>query len=124
MVTDMRRAAVPEVRDHRGLVTFALGMVLVGVGIAGFLAVGSGEWPGVFQATMPLSILHVAVGAALVSAAILGPRPARVTATGAGFTLLALGFAGLAGMNQLAPTGADVARCLVLGIALTAVGRR
>lgn len=69
MVTDLRRAAVPEVRDHRGLVTFALGMVLVGVGIAGFLAVGSGEWTGVFRATMPLSILHVAMGAALVSAA-------------------------------------------------------
>jgi hypothetical protein len=123
MVTDIRQA-VQGVRDNSGPVTFAFGMVLVGIGIAGFLAVGRGELPGLFQVTMPFSVLHLALGAALVSAVILGPRPARVTATGAGLTLLALGLAGLAGVTRVAPTGADIALYLVLGMALTAVGRR
>jgi hypothetical protein len=105
-------------------VTFAFGMLLVSIGIAGFLAVGSGELLGLFQVTMPLSVLHLAVGATLVSAAILGPRPARAAATGAGLMVLALGLAGLAGATRIAPDGADVALHLVLGIALTAVGRR
>jgi hypothetical protein len=124
MVTDIRRAQVQGVRDISGPATFALGMALVGIGIAGFLAVGRGELLGLFQVTMRFGILHLALGALLVSAAILGPRPARVTATGAGLTLLALGVAGLAGVTQAAPGGADVALSLVLGIALTAVGRR
>jgi hypothetical protein len=124
VVTDMRRAAVQGVRDTSGPVTFAFGMLLVAVGIAGFLAVGRGELLGLFSVTMPLGVLHLAVGTALVAAAILGPRPARATATGAGLTLLALGLAGLAGVTQLATTGADVALYLVLGMALTAIGRR
>jgi hypothetical protein len=124
MVTDIRRAAVQGVRDNSGPATFAFGMVLVGIGIAGFLAVGRGELLGLFEVTMPFSVLHLGLGAALVSATILGPRPARFTATWAGLTLLALGFAGLAGVTRVAPNGADVALCLVLGIALTAVGRR
>jgi hypothetical protein len=121
VVTDMRRATVQGVRDISGPVTFAFGMLLVAMGIAGFLAVGRGELLGLFQVSMPLGLT---VGTALVSAAILGPRPARVTATGAGLTLLALGVAGLAGSTRVAPNGADVALSLVLGIALTAVGRR
>ena len=124
MVTDIRRAAVQGVRDNSGPVTFAFGMVLVGIGIAGFLAVGRGELLGLFQVTMRFSVLHVALGTALVSAAILGPRPARAAATGAGITLLVLGCAGLAGVTQIAPNGADVARYLVLGMALTVAGRR
>jgi hypothetical protein len=124
VVTDMRRATVQGVRDISGPVTFAFGMLLVAMGIAGFLAVGRGELLGLFQVSMPLGLLHLTVGTALVSAAILGPRPARVTATGAGLTLLALGVAGLAGSTRVAPNGADVALSLVLGIALTAVGRR
>jgi hypothetical protein len=124
MVTQPRSATVQGVRDTRGPVTFAFGMLLVAIGIAGFLAVGRGELLGLFRVTMSLGLLHLTVGAALVSAAILGPRPARVTATGAGLTLLALGVAGLAGVNEVAPNGADTGLSLVLGIALTAVGRR
>jgi hypothetical protein len=116
--------AVQGVHDNSGPVTFTFGMVLVAVGIAGFLAVGRGEVPGLLQVTMPLGALHLALGATLVSAAILGPRPARATATGAGLTLLTLGLAGLAGVTQVAPNGADQALFLVLGIALTVVGRR
>ena len=124
MVTDIRQAQVQGVRDISGPGTFALGMVLVGIGFAGFVAVGRGELLGLFQVTMRLSVLHLALGAILVSAAILGPRPARVTATGAGLTVLGLGVAGLAGVTQLAPNGAVVALYLVLGMALTVVGRR
>jgi hypothetical protein len=124
MVTDLRHATDQGVRDTSGPVTFAFGMVLVVVGIAGFLAVGRGELLGLLSVTMPLGVLHLAVGAALVAAAILGPRPARVTATGAGLILLALGLAGLVGVTQLAPNGADTALYLVLGMALTVVGRR
>jgi hypothetical protein len=123
MVTGIRRTTVQGVREHSGPVTFALGMLLVSIGIAGFLAVGSGEQLGL-PVSMPLSVLHLTVGATLVSAAILGPRPARVAATGAGLMVLALGLAGLAGATRIAPDGADVALHLVLGIALTAVGRR
>jgi hypothetical protein len=124
MVTDLRHATDQGVRDTSGPVTFAFGMVLVVVGIAGFLAVGRGELLGLLSVTMPLGVLHLAVGAALVAAAILGRRPARVTATGAGLILLALGLAGLVGVTQLAPNGADTALYLVLGMALTVVGRR
>ncbi|MGW4941519.1 DUF4383 domain-containing protein [Actinoplanes sp. NPDC004185] len=124
MVTDIRRAAVQGVRDNSGPVTFAFGLVLVAIGIAEFLAVGRGELLGLFEVTMPFGVLHLGLGAALVSAAILGPRPARVTATWAGLTFLALGVAGLAGVTRVAPNGADIALCLVLGMALTAVGRR
>ena len=124
MVTDIRQAQVQGVRDISGPGTFALGMVLVGIGFAGFVAVGRGELLGLFQVTMRLSVLHLALGAILVSAAILGPRPARVTATGAGLTVLGLGVAGLAGVTQIAPNGAVVALYLVLGMALTVVGRR
>jgi hypothetical protein len=122
MVTDMRRTRVQGVRDTSGPVTFVLGMGLVLVGIAGFLALGRTELLGL-SVTMPLGVLRLTLGAALVAAVILGPRPARVTATGSGLTLLALAIAGLAGVTQVAPTGADIALYLVLGIALTAAGR-
>jgi len=122
MVTDMRRARVQGVRDTSGPVTFGLGMSLVLVGIAGFLAVGRAELLGL-SVTMPLGVLRLTLGTALVAAVILGPRPARVAATGSGLTLLALALAGLAGVTQVAPTGADIALYLVLGIALTAAGR-
>jgi hypothetical protein len=122
MVTDMRRARVQGVRDTSGPVTFVLGMGLVLVGIAGFLAVGRTELLGL-SVTMPLGVLRLTLGTVLVAAVILGPRPARVTAAGSGLTLLALAVAGLAGVTQVAPTGADIALYLVLGIALTAAGR-
>ena len=124
MVTDIRPARVRGVRDISGPATFAFGMVLVVIGCTGFVAVGRGELLGLFQVTMRLSVLHLALGALLVSAAILGPRPARVTATGAGLTVLLMGVAGLAGVTQIAPNGAVVALYVVLGMALTAVGRR
>jgi 4-hydroxybenzoate polyprenyltransferase len=114
MVTDIRRATVREARDTSGPATFAFGMLLVIVGIAGVLALHP----------MAPSLLRLTVGTAVVSAAILGPRPARVTATGAGLTMLVLGIAGLAGVTQVGSTGVDLALSLVLGIALTAVGRR
>jgi hypothetical protein len=114
MVTDMRRATVQGVRDTSGPVTFALGMVVVIVGIAGVLALHP----------MAPGLLRLTVGTAVVSAAILGPRPARVTATGAGLILLALGVAGLAGVTQAGSDGAEPAVSLVLGIALAVAGRR
>src|SRR5687768_2433135 len=112
---------VQGVRDNNGPVTFAFGMVLALIGIAGFLAVGRGELLGLFRVTLPLGALYLMVGAALVSAAILGSRVARLTATGAGLTMLALGIAGLAGITQVGSNGVDQALFFVLGIALTAV---
>ena len=121
MVTDIRRATVQGVRDKSGPATFAFGMLLVIVGFAGFLAFGRGELLGIFRVSMSLNVLHLAVGATLVSAAILGPRPARFAATGAGVLLLLLG---LAALTSIGSSGADAALYLVLGIALSAVGRR
>lgn len=124
MVTDLRYAPAEGVRANSGPSAFAFGMVMVTIGITGFLAVGSGVLLGLFEITMPLSFLYLSVGTALVSAAILGPRPARVMATAAGLMLLALSVAGLIGVTQVAPNRADVALYLVLGTGLTVIGRR
>jgi len=114
MVTDIRRVRVQGVRDTRGPVTFALGTISVLIGISGFLTLDP----------MVPGFVRLLVGTTLVSAVILGPRPARVAAAGAGLIFLALGVAGLAGVTQAGSTGAEVAVSLVLGIALTLVGRR
>ncbi|AGZ45799.1 DUF4383 domain-containing protein [Actinoplanes friuliensis] len=124
MVTDTRRRVVERTRDLTGPAALGLGVALVIVGLAGCLAVGRGSLLGLLQVTLPHNMFHLAVGTALVSAAILGPRPARVTATTAGLTFLGLGVAGLAGAPGVTPNGADIAFYLAFGLALTAVGRR
>jgi hypothetical protein len=60
----------------------------------------------------------------LVPAVFRGRRPARVAATGIGLLSLALALTGGAGLNPFAANSADITVYLVLGIALTAVGRR
>ena len=117
MVTE----AVTEERDISAPAALALGVLLVLLGIAGFVAVGNGVLLGVFRAAMPLSILHLGTGTALFSAAILGARPARIAVSGAAVVFLALAVAGLAGLGTAAP--ADTTLDLVLGLVLLAVRR-
>jgi hypothetical protein len=116
------------------LVAFALGAVFVLVGLAGFLVSGShravgaegGDLLGVFQVNVLHNIVHVAVGAALIAAAIVGSRAARLANTVVGAVYLLLFVAGLVligtSANIIALNGADNVLHLVLGLALTAVG--
>jgi hypothetical protein len=119
MVTD----TYAEERDISAPVALALGALLVLFGIAGFFAVGSGTFLGVFQVAMPLNVLHLGLGTGLFSAAILGARTARIAVSGAAVIFLALAVAGLAGVESVAPNSADTLLALILGLVLLAAGR-
>ncbi len=117
-----------------GPAALGFGTVLVIVGLAGFFVSGShpavgtagGELFGVFRVNVLHNIAHVAIGAGLVAAGILGKRPAKLANTVAGIGYLVLFAAGLllvgTGANLIALNGADNGLHLVLGAALTAVG--
>jgi hypothetical protein len=117
-----------------GPVALGLGVVLVIVGLAGFFVSGShhavgadgGELLGLFRVNVAHNIVHVAVGAGLVAAGILGGRPAKVVNRTVGLGYLALSAVGLftAGtdVDLLALNGADNALHLVLGLVLVSVG--
>ena len=110
------------------------GAVFVIIGLAGFFVSGShdavgtngGELIGLFRVNVLHNIVHVALGAVLVAAGILGGRPAKVvnTVIGGGYLLLfAVGIvvAGT-GANVLALNGEDHVLHLVLGIVLAVIG--
>jgi hypothetical protein len=110
------------------------GAVFVIVGLAGFFVSGShdavgtngGDLFGLFRVNVLHNLVHVALGAVLVAAGILGGRPAKVvnTLVGSGYLLLfgvGLVVAGT-GANVLALNGADHVLHLVLGLVLAAVG--
>jgi hypothetical protein len=117
-----------------GPVALGLGAVFVVVGLAGFFVSGShhpvsadgGELFGLFRVNVLHNIVHVAVGAGLVAAGILGGRPAKVANRTFGFGYLALFVAGLfvagTGMDLIALNGADNALHLLLGMVLVTVG--
>jgi hypothetical protein len=71
-------------------------------------------------------VVHVAAGAGLVAAGILGSRQAKIANTVVGAGYLALFLIGLfivdTGANVIALNGADNALHLVLGLALIALG--
>jgi Domain of unknown function (DUF4383) len=94
----------------------------------GHHAVGEsgGELLGLFQVNVLPNIVHLAVGAALIAAAIMGNSVAKAANTAFGLVCLVVFAVGLfavgTGANVIALNGADNALNLVLGIALTGVG--
>ena len=115
-------------------VGFAFGAVFVLVGLTGFVvsnghhAIGQdgGKLLGVFQVNVVHNLVHLAVGAVMIGAAIAGARAARavnllfgvVYLVVFGFGLFALG----SSLNFLALNGADNGLHLALGTVLTGVG--
>jgi hypothetical protein len=117
------------------LVAGVVGAVFVVVGLLGFTVSGGhslaghtgGELLGVFQVNTLHNIVHLAVGAVMVAAAIAGTRSARVANTGIGAVYLVLGVLGLfitgdSPLNIIALNGADNGLHLVIGGVLLAVG--
>ena len=134
MVTQMRVEARAGRLRLNGPVAFGAGALFVIIGLAGFLVSGShepvgaegGELFGLFRVNVLHNIVHVAMGAGLVAAGIVGSRSAKVANTIAGVGYLVLFVAGLfvagTGADLIALNGADNVLHLVLGTALVAVG--
>jgi len=117
------------------LVAGAVGAVFIVVGLLGFTVSGGhsiaghtgGQLLGLFQVNSLHNLVHLAVGAVMVAAAIAGARAARSVNTLVGAVYLVLGLAGLfiAGdspLNIVALNGADNGLHLVIGAVLVAVG--
>jgi hypothetical protein len=115
-------------------VAFLFGAVFVLVGLTGFFVSGGhhavgqdgGELLGLFQVNILHNVVHIAVGAVMIAAAVAGGRAAKLANTVVGLTYLALFVIGLlivgTGANIIALNGADNGLHLVLGLVLTAVG--
>src|SRR5262245_34067028 len=110
-----------------------VGAVFVVVGLLGFTVSGGhsvaghagGQLLGLFQVNTLHNILHLAVGAAMIAAAIAGTRAARLANTGIGAVYLVLGVLGLFitgdnPLNVIALNGADNGLHLVIGGVLLA----
>jgi hypothetical protein len=127
--------ARPISRRHLNtLVAFVFGAVFVLVGLTGFVvssghhAIGQdgGKLLGLFQVNVVHNLVHLAVGAVMIGAAIAGARAAKAVNVLFGvvylvvfvFGLFALGNA----LNFLALNAADNGLHLVLGTALLAIG--
>jgi hypothetical protein len=117
------------------LVAATVGAVFVVVGLLGFTVSGGhnvaghegGQLVGVFQVNTLHNIVHLAVGAAMIAAAIASTRAARLANTLIGVVYLALGALGLFitgdnPLNIIALNGADNGLHLVIGALLVAVG--
>ncbi len=117
------------------LVAGAVGAVFIVVGLLGFTVSGDhslaghtgGELLGLFQVNTLHNIVHLAVGAAMVAAAIAGTRAAKAANTLIGVVYVALGLLGLFitgdnPVNIIALNGADNGLHLVIGAVLVAVG--
>jgi hypothetical protein len=116
------------------MVAFAFGAVFVIVGLLGFTVSGGhhvagtdgGKLLGLFQVNVLHNLVHLAVGAVMIAAAITGVRAAKAVNTLFGVVYLVVFVFGLfaAGnaVNILALNGADNGLHLVLGLALTAIG--
>jgi hypothetical protein len=113
----------------------AVGAVFIVIGLLGFTVSGGhsiaghdgGQLLGLFQVNSLHNLVHVAVGAVMVAAAIAGTRAARSANTLVGAAYLVLGVAGLFvtgdnPLNIIALNGADNGLHLVIGAVLVAVG--
>jgi len=113
----------------------AVGAVFIVVGLLGFTVSGGhsiaghtgGQLLGLFQVNSLHNLVHLAVGAVMVAAAIAGTRAAKAANTIIGVVYLALGVAGLFitgdnPLNIVALNGADNGLHLVIGAVLVAVG--
>ena len=122
-------------RRLNSLVAGAFGAVFVIVGLLGFTVSGGhdaaghtgGQLLGLFQVNVLHNLVHMAVGAAMIAAAIAGVRVAKTANTLIGAVYLVLAVVGLAILgdnpaNIIALNGADNALHLVLGLALLGVG--
>ena len=122
-------------RRLNSLVAGAFGAVFVIVGLLGFTVSGGhdaaghtgGQLLGLFQVNLLHNLVHLAVGAAMIAAAIAGVRAAKAANTVIGAVYLVLAVAGLAilgdnPLNIIALNGADNGLHLVLGAALVGVG--
>ena len=121
-------------RSVNGLVALAFGAVFVVVGLAGFLlsgghpAVGTsgGALLGLFQVNVLHNVIHLAIGVAMIAAALRGDGPARTVNRAMGVLYLVLFVAGLflvgTGLNLVALNVSDNILHLVLGVVLAGVG--
>lgn len=116
------------------LVAFAFGAVFVLVGLAGFFVTGGhhavgqdgGKLLGLFQVNVVHNLVHLAVGAVMIGAAIAGARAAKAVNLLFGVVYLVVFVFGLFALgnslNFLALNGADNGLHLALGAALVASG--
>ena len=116
------------------LVAFGFGAVFVLVGLAGFVvssghhAIGQdgGKLLGMFQVNVVHNLVHLAVGAVMIGAAIAGARAAKLVNVIFGVVYLAVFVFGLFALgnalNFLALNAADNGLHLALGAVLLAVG--
>jgi hypothetical protein len=116
------------------LVAFVFGAVFVLVGLAGFFVTGGhhvagqdgGALLGLFQVNVVHNLVHLAVGAVMIGAAIAGARAAKAVNLLFGIVYLVVFVFGLfaigGALNILALNGADNGLHLVLGAVLTAAG--
>jgi hypothetical protein len=128
------RAVDTDSRQINALAAFVFGAFLVVVGLLGF-AVSGGHHPagrtgghllGLFEVNILHNLVHFAIGALMIIAAVTGARAAKVTNTLVGLFYLALGVAGLfllhGSLNVLAINEVDNGLHLALGVVLTAIG--
>jgi hypothetical protein len=117
------------------IVAYGFGARVVRVGVAGFTGSGGhtaaghegGDLLGVFQVNVLHNVVHLAVGAVMLGAAVAGNVAARLTNTVVGAVYLLLAVVGLfilgdSPANIIALNGADNGLHAVLGLALLGVG--
>jgi hypothetical protein len=133
-MTTYRATGAIAGRRINTLVAFAFGAVFVLVGLSGFFVSGGhhaagaegGQLLGLFQVNALHNVVHLAVGAAMIAAAIIGNRAAKSANTLFGVVYLAVFAFGVFAIgtaaNIIALNGSDNALHLALGLALTAVG--
>jgi hypothetical protein len=117
------------------IVAYGFGAIFVLVGVAGFTVSGGhtaaghegGALLGVFQVNVLHNVVHLAVGAVMLGAAVAGNVAARLTNTVVGAVYLLLAVVGLfilgdSPANIIALNGADNGLHAVLGVTLLGVG--
>ena len=132
----MATQSIMSGRRLNTLVAFVFGAVFVVVGLLGFTVSGGhhvagregGDLLGLFQVNVLHNLVHLAAGAALIAASIVGVRAAKAANTLFGVVYLAVGLLGLfvtgGSANIIALNGADNVLHLFLGAVLLAVGLR
>jgi hypothetical protein len=129
------RSEVVSGRRINQVVAGAFGVVFVIVGLLGFTVSGGhsaaghdgGQLLGLFGVNVLHNLVHFAIGAVLIAAAVAGARTARTLNVVIGAAYLLLGVLGLVivgdnPVNVIAINGADNALHLGLGVILLGVG--
>jgi len=117
------------------IVAYGFGAIFVLVGVAGFTVTGGhtaaghegGDLLGLFQVNALHNVVHLAVGAVMLGAAVAGNRAAQLTNVLVGAVYLLLAVVGLfilgdSPANIIALNGADNGLHAVLGTALLGAG--